>query len=201
MVIVCEGKKTEHNYFLALRKELALTAVIVLPSHQATDPPNLIRQAHEERQRLATEKQWPEKSSAWAVFDGDEHIANDPQQWKDAIQFAQGKRLDLAINNPCFEFWYLQHFDEYNANLSRKRALEELMKHIADYDKAMTDIYPIKIGKETTRTAIERARKLAKRAEENGLPFYENPCAGVCEPGHRLFEISAAMYPEKRDDA
>jgi hypothetical protein len=79
VLIACEGEKTEREYFLALRRELRLTSVIVLAPHIATDPRSLVEQAREELRRRTAEKSWHEDSSSWAVYDGDEHILHNPQ--------------------------------------------------------------------------------------------------------------------------
>jgi hypothetical protein len=62
------------------------------------------------RQDAKSEKRWEHEDSAWAVFDGDEHITNTPANWHQAIQKAKSQKINLAITNPSIEFWYLIHF-------------------------------------------------------------------------------------------
>ena len=54
VVIACEGAKTEREYFLALRRELGLTSVIILVLHEATDPRNIVTQAKTAKKEYQT---------------------------------------------------------------------------------------------------------------------------------------------------
>jgi hypothetical protein len=56
-------------------------------------------------------------------------------------------------------------------------------------------VYPDKLDRPMTQTAIERARNLARRAQENSCGPYDNPCTHVSELVSLLFSISERMYP------
>jgi hypothetical protein len=129
IIIACEGSKTEPGYFKSIRKELRLGTlnIIVLPHQGKTDPDSIIDQVIEERKKMKRNKGWRQDGdTAWAVFDVDEHIAQSPEKWKSTILRAKDKDIKLAITNPCFELWYLIHFQDHLAEISRNRLIDLL---------------------------------------------------------------------------
>jgi hypothetical protein len=176
IVIACEGSKTEPGYFESIRKELRLrTLQIIVLRHQGrTDPRSIIERVVEARQEMKRKQAWTDGDSAWAVFDGDEHIEQSPENWKSAIVLATKQKIQLAITNPCFELWYLIHFQDYCAPITRDRVINLLEKHILKYDKSMC-LYP-KPLKPLTEQAIQRAEQIAAQIQRNELDEHSNPC-------------------------
>ena len=134
IVIACEGSKTEPGYFEGIRKELRLrTLQIIILRHQGkTDPHSIIEQVIEKRQEMKQAQAWTKGDSAWAVFDGDEHMEQSYANWKSAIDRANSQDIQLAITNPCFELWYLIHFQDHYAQVSRDKVISNLRKHISN---------------------------------------------------------------------
>ncbi|MBE9247852.1 RloB domain-containing protein [Dolichospermum sp. LEGE 00240] len=176
ILIACEGSKTEPIYFNSIRNELRSPTleIIVLRNQGKTDPGNIIEILIEKRQQMKDEKRWTTNDAAWAVFDGDEHIEKSRTSWENAINKANSQKINLAITNPCFELWYLIHFQDHLSQINRDKLVKLLDKHIPDYDKSMC-LYP-KPLKELTNQAIQRAEKIAKQIERNQLYEYSNPC-------------------------
>ncbi|HEY9674425.1 MAG TPA: RloB family protein [Waterburya sp.] len=176
IVIACEGSKTEPGYFESIRKELRLqTLQIVVLRHQGqTDPRSIIERVIEERQEMKRNQAWTDGDSAWAVFDGDEHIEQSPTNWKSSIALAKKQKIQLAITNPCFELWYLIHFQDHFSQIPRNRVINLLEKHISNYDKSMC-LYP-KPLKPLTEKAIQRAERIAAQIQRNELNEHSNPC-------------------------
>jgi hypothetical protein len=190
ILIACEGKQTEPKYFSAIRQDLRLTTVqvLILP-HDGTDPLSVVNAVLEARKDKKREKTWfDDQDSAWAVFDGDEHIANNRPNWCQAIQIAKSQKINLAITNPSIEFWYLIHFQDHSAIIARDKAKDRLKQHIPNYDKARC-YYPEKL-KGLTQDAIARANKLDELAKQNKLPEYANPC---CSGISQLVEMMLKM--------
>ena len=189
ILIACEGKKTEPKYFNAIRQDLRLPPeqVELLP-HDGTDPLSIVNALVEARKDKQREKNWDKADLAWAVFDGDEHIVNDPINWHKAIQKAKSQKINLAITNPSIEFWYLIHFQDHFAIITRDKAKDRLKDHIPNYDKARC-YYPEKL-KGLTQDAIARANKLDELAKQNKLPEYANPC---CSGISQLVEMMLKM--------
>jgi hypothetical protein len=123
---------------------------------------------------MKSNQAWTEGDSAWAVFDGDEHIEQSPDKWRSAIALATKQKIKLAITHPCFEFWYLIHFQDYFAQITRDRVINLLGKHIPNYDKSMC-LYP-KPLKPLTEQAIQRAERIAAQIERDELDEHSNPC-------------------------
>ncbi|MEH2371638.1 RloB family protein [Nostoc sp.] len=176
ILIACEGSKTEPIYFNSIRNELRSSTldIIVLPHQNKTDPGSIIEKLIEERQQRKDNQQWSKEDKAWAVFDGDEHIEKSLANWQSAINRATSQKINLAITNPCFELWYLIHFQDHFAEITRDRLVNLLEKHIHGYDKSMC-LYP-KPLKSLTEQAIKRAEKIAKQIERNELYEHSNPC-------------------------
>lgn len=176
ILIACEGSKTEPIYFESIRNVLRLPTlkIIVLRHQSKTDPRSIIERLIEERQQMKDNQEWSKDDNAWAVFDGDEHIEKSLDKWNSAISRANKQNINLAITNPCFELWYLIHFQDNLSQTTRDKIIKLLGKHIKNYDKSMC-LYPEPL-KPLTETAIQRANKIAKQIEANELDEYSNPC-------------------------
>lgn len=109
-IIVCEGK-TEYNYFRAIRRSMRLSTLqINIANPGASDPRSIVNEAIQRWSANKQEGGWTGDDSAWAVYDGDEHIRNDPKNWNDARQLADANNINLAVSNPCFELWFCYIF-------------------------------------------------------------------------------------------
>jgi|ERR1043165_2889930 hypothetical protein len=188
IIIVCEGEKTEPEYFEAIRISLRLPTLKVHVVHpNGTDPLTIVLEAIAQRSIREMDKSWTTGDSAWAVYDGDEHQLINPHNWNDAIQLAARKKINLAVSNPCFELWYVLHFQPQTANLSRQDAIRVLRKHIPDYQKSKI-LWPVPL-RPITEVAIQRARQLAEQAARDLLVPHTNPCTGVGELVVNLLEL------------
>ena len=176
ILIVCEGSKTEPQYFHAIRQRwrLATLQVLIVPSQGKTDPCNLVELAIEKRQELEDDDRWEKGDRAWVAFDGDEHIEKSLDAWNKALSKARGQKIELAITNPCFEFWYLLHFQDHFSQITSKKAKALLNKYLPDYDKAKC-YYPETL-EALTQFAIQRAEKIAEEIQRGELAEFSNPC-------------------------
>ncbi|MBH8567124.1 RloB domain-containing protein [Nostoc sp. CENA67] len=176
ILIACEGSKTEPIYFKSIRNDLRSPTlkIIVLENQGRTDPRSIIERLIEERSQLRENQQWNSKDTAWAVFDGDEHIEKSFENWQSAINRAKSQKIQLAITNPCFELWYLIHFQDHFAEITRDRLRNLLERHIPNYEKSMC-LYPNPL-KPLTKQAIQRADKIGVQIQRNELDEHSNPC-------------------------
>jgi len=178
IIIACEGRATEPGYFKAIRRDLSLpTLRVAIVEHAGTDPRTVVQQAINAVVAEKGKKAWLKKDQAWAVFDGDEHRLTIRDNWNDAIQLANANNIELAISNPSFEFWYLLHFEEHRAHITRQQALKKLARHIKDYEKSHC-VYPVPL-KLVTEEALARAEELQRLAELNGCEPFSNPSTRV----------------------
>jgi len=194
VIIVCEGKKTEYGYFESIRqsKRLRSTRIIVVRP-DGTDPLTIVREAVAQRENQRLKRRWSHEDSAWAVYDGDEHIQHNPIVWHSAMSLAMKENIKLAITNPAFEYWYLLHFRDHESNLSRQKAIQLLKEHIPDYEKS--DILYSSHLVDITADAISRAKDLHRRRALDGHELYSNPCAHVFRLVEELLAMSSGSRP------
>lgn len=109
ILIVCEGEKTEKNYFETLKKQLNLTnANILIDPDSDSTPSSVVRYA---KQKL---KQNPnEYDEVYCVFDRDTHKDFD-RALDMATNFNRAKNttIETIVSDPCFEYWILLHFTQ-----------------------------------------------------------------------------------------
>jgi hypothetical protein len=176
ILIICEGEETELLYFNGIKrsKRRNTISIKVFDAGKKTDPMSIINRTINERQNLKDKDNWKAGDSAWAVFDGDEHMIGNLDNWRKALTLAKSEKINLAITNPSFEFWYLIHFQDAFGQMNADTASKKLRKHIPGYDKAKI-VYPDPLA-ERTPDAIQRAAKIAQQIDRNGLDPYANPC-------------------------
>lgn len=177
VVIACEGKKTEPLYFDAIRSHLRASAKdIVIVDHNGTDPLTIVQSAVDEVER---QKPWLKGDTAWAVFDGDEHRQNaaQKQRWDQALSLAAARHIKVVISNPCFELWYLLHFQAQSANIHRDATLSALKTHIQGYEKGISVFAALHtlqppLGRSSATTRAVNLRAMHNR---NGTQSWTNP--------------------------
>ncbi len=134
ILVVCEGAETEKLYFIHLRGDLQLTAVDVKSSGRKTAPSQIVRKAIEAKNKRAESDLKSPYDETWCVLDAD---ASTMEQLKTSISEARKCKVNVALSNPCFEFWYLLHFN-YCASHFRDCAavVHELKKYQPQYVKS-----------------------------------------------------------------
>jgi hypothetical protein len=157
VIIACEGEACEKLYFDGIRKDLKLPKdqIKVLP-HRGTDPVTIVNVALDGIKEAKAERNWvKERDQAWAVYDVDDKLRENPGLWNTALQRAHG-RVRLAISSPAFELWYLLHFVDQQAYIDRRTA-RGMLERLINYEKSQS-LYPEL--KATLGVAIERAERL-----------------------------------------
>lgn len=168
ILIVCEGEKTEPNYFKALKG--SNNGVFVVNLELAGGGINTI-QVVDEAIRLkdkAENVQLP-YDAVWAVFDRDSFV---PSKFNAAIVKATAHDIQCAWSNEAFELWYLLHFEFRNTPMSRKEysnAIEEHINHSPAYKKKKVYQYvknsPEHYNEMKTYGNIDTAIKNAERLD------------------------------------
>lgn len=179
IVIVCEGEETEPNYFGSLRQKFRLSPLIIKVVAGKGSPIRIVECAIDEKKRLEDTK-----DEVWCVLDT-ETPANNPTL-KTAIEKAQKAKINLAISNPCFEYWYFIHFDESSRPFANGQEMKrELKSHIPHYNESM-NVFPILDN--LTPTAIKHAEKLRKRSQES-WDIFPNPSTSVDKLVQEIIEM------------
>ena len=118
-LIVCEGEKTEPDYFKAFR----MTTATVKAVGQAMNTMTLINKAISIRE--ADQKRKKVYDQCWVVFDKDDFPAKD---FNLAIQYAEKNGFRVAYSNQAFEYWFLLHYNLYTGAIHRSQYKEMLTK-------------------------------------------------------------------------
>lgn len=126
ILIVCEGEKTEPNYFKAFNK--MDNGVFVVDLNFGGGGINTVKVVDEAiRLKAKAEKMNLPYDSVWAVFDRDSF---QPKDFNDAIFRAESRGIECAWSNEAFELWYLLHFEYRNTGMSREEYKGKIEQHI-----------------------------------------------------------------------
>jgi hypothetical protein len=185
VLIVCEGQKTEPNYFNGLRDDYELsTANIEIGGNCGSDPVSIYKYA---KKRFREERERGDPfDKVYCVFDKDSHV--NFQQAVDAISRSMPKQVyEATVSVPCFEYWLLLHFiytsKPYMAqgsNSSCSQVISDLKAYLPDYEKGQANVYlQLKQHLETAKVHALRAKL---EAEDNNT---DNPSTRV----HELVEF------------
>jgi hypothetical protein len=185
LLIICQGQKTEPNYFKAFKEKVKDHGIEIIT--KSTDPLNMVKYA----QKIKSDKNksgFREYSEIWVVFDKDQ---TEDDRFNQAINTAAKNRIHTAFSNTCFELWFLLHFEYMDNPINDNKDLfGKLTKHLnKKYQKTGEDIYQ-KI-KKSEKKAINRAEKL-ESLHKNKCGNYAdfNPCTTVHKLVKRLNEFS-----------
>ena len=118
-LIVCEGEKTEPDYFKAFR----MTSATVKAVGQAMNTMTLVSKAISIRD--ADQKRKKIYDQCWVVFDKDDFPAKDFNQ---AILFAEKNGFRVAYSNQAFEYWFVMHYNLYTGAIHRSQYKDMLTK-------------------------------------------------------------------------
>lgn len=173
-LIVCEGEKTEPNYFIALSAILPRNLVDIKIEGLGSNTLSLVAAATSHRD-IASCSDYP-YDHVWVVFDKDSFPAYD---FDNAINAAEARGMNAAWSNEAFEIWYILHFEERITGISRTEFKGKLTSHLGTrYKKNSLEMYTLlqKLGNEDD--AVRRAKRLHKL--HPGLPpSRSNPCTHV----------------------
>lgn len=108
----------------------------------------------------------------WCMFDVDEH-----PRLREAIEKASANGVHLAITNPCIELWFILHFEDQTAYLTRQAA-QKKCEQLLNCGKALTRAATDQLV-ETYPAARDRALRLDAKHEGDGSAVGSNPSSGV----------------------
>lgn len=192
ILIVCEGAKTEPNYFEELRRYLKLNLIHVKIANRGGAPASVVGKAfqlvHDQKQAKTDDKKVAEPGfdAVWCVFDVECPHLN--PTFNQAVQTADQHNFLLAISNPAFEFWYILHY-EYTTRAYANGG--EVKDHIRRYIPGYTESMPVFNRLiESTDIAYQRAKKLAGNHPQVGIRF-PNPSTSVFLLVKELVDMSS----------
>ena len=162
-LIVCEGEKTEPNYFKSFPKQVGKIVYDIEFDGGGISTLKVVEKAIELR-----DKSKQKYDRVWAVFDRDGFKAN---SFNSAIQKAKANNISCAWSNEAFELWYLLHFHNRITAMTRdeyKKYIEDAIntklgkrKKAFQYKKNDTEMYSLlnKLGNQ--ESAINWSKELA----------------------------------------
>lgn len=163
ILIVCEGEKTEPNYFNEF-KTIANGSFVydVEAEGFGLNTIGVVNKAIELRDKAQTPF-----DAVWAVFDRDSFPSYD---FDNAIAIAESENIGVAWSNEAFELWYLLHFQYRNTKMSRdeyKKAISEAVNAKKGgkgyvYQKNDKDNYSIMTDYGSQDDAIRNAEALCR---------------------------------------
>ena len=179
-LIVCEGKKTELNYFNGLKKKInqkyGNKVDVLIPNIDikgtGMNTTSLVK--YTQKTVNHANKVY---GQVWVVFDKDEY--ND-EQFNSAIDNCN---YNVAWSNPNFELWLLAHFKKVNRYVSKDDVLQELSKEfqkkgLGDYTKNDTNIFDKVTGEGKLHTAIKNCEYM-EELNKDGQASQRNPMTKV----------------------
>lgn len=181
ILIVCEGEKTEPNYFRAFPVKIDVVEIQIqgVGANTASLVRDAIRRKDEARQKGAPFNQ------VWCVFDRDEFPA---VHFNEAFRLANENGVLIAYSNQCFELWYFLHFSFNDAALHRHAYAGKLNALLGrPYRKNDSGMYAAL--KDRQPTAIHNAKKLLSRYSPQ-CPEKDDPSTTVFQLVERLNEFA-----------
>ena len=179
-LIVCEGEKTEVNYFKAFTVPKKIEVMV---KGEGKNSLSLVNKAIQIIDNL---KQDDSFDQIWCIFDKDNCSK---EQFNQAEGLAKQKNIKIAYSNEAFEIWFILHFQYLDIATSRSEYLTILTNQMQKYGllnkkekyaKNREDMYEKLKPYQTT--AITNAAKLIQdRDEAKKHPFDANPSTTVQE--------------------
>lgn len=168
VLIVCEGARTEPNYFKGLRDHLRIHSANIEIVGAGATPSKIIERA--EVLADQAERGGNPFDKVYCVFDKDEHT-----DYKKALQ---SKHFENIPSVPCFEYWILLHYTyttgTYKGTRGRRQLVSDIRRFHSDYEKGKDKIY--EAVKDKTETAKKHAQRSLKAARQAGT---DNPSTHV----------------------
>lgn len=121
-LIVCEGEKTEPNYFKGFPKQIGKVVYDIEFDGGGISTLKVVEKAIELR-----DKSKQKYDRVWAVFDRDSFKEN---AFNSAIEKAEANGIKCAWSNEAFELWYVLHFHNRQTAMGREEYQKTIEKAI-----------------------------------------------------------------------
>lgn len=125
MLIVCEGKNTEVDYF----DKFHIPGITIVPVGTGLSTSTLVRKVESIKEQELKRKKLKKFDEIWVVFDKD-----DNKDFEEAIQLASSLTYKVAYSNQAFEYWFILHFDDHQGGeMPRTDYAEKINEHLKPY--------------------------------------------------------------------
>jgi hypothetical protein len=169
-LIVCEGEKTEPEYFEEIKKlindryahRVEVERIAIDIRGEATNTLFLL-----ERAKQYVDELRGQITQVWLVYDKDDF----PPDRFDTTQY-EAERLSneseikfhVAWSNQCIEYWFLLHFENLQSDIKREDYLRKLDEHfkrlgLGGYRKNRSDLFGVLMNHGNLKLAIRWANQ------------------------------------------
>ncbi|QXN62316.1 RloB family protein [Serratia fonticola] len=193
VLIVCEGAKTEPNYFEEMRECYELSTANIEITGECGSNPGSILQYARDLYRESCDKGIP-FDRVYCVFDRDMH-SDYEETLRKISELRPFNTFSSVRSVPCFEYWLLLHFtyttkayEGLPSNSSGTQVVSELKNYIPDYGKGMKGVFINLSGQ--LDFAINNSKRAVRAANDSGS---ENPSTYV----HELVEYLMGIKVRK----
>ena len=196
-LIVCEGEKTEPNYFKSFPKKIGKVIYDIQFDGGGISTLKVVEKAIELR-----EKSQQKYDRVWAVFDRDSFKST---SFNSAILKAAANGIECAWSNQAFELWYLLHFHNRVTPMHRddyKKAIETAVnekignkKSLFRYKKNALDMFDVLNRYGNQEQAIKWANDLNRNFEGEDFANF-NPSTQVFRLVEELIGKSVKLNEE-----
>lgn len=200
LLIACEDSVSTPLYFRAIFNDLknnhAIAASsLVIAKHKHTDPDGILDD-------LLNHPNYKDFDHQWIVIDRDAERTNGGghtiENFNQAIVRAKDKNIKVAYSNPCFEIWYLLHFEYRNTAIDRDELVKQLKRN---YRYKKNKLFSL--NQDQQNTAIKNATNLIQSwidtPQCTTKPATDNPSTAVHDLVKLLngFKKDPAPQPEQ----
>lgn len=155
MLICCEGKVTEPEYFHGLVKCLRAVPVDVVRCDikgVGCDSLKVVVESEVLWRRDRRKNGADAYDEVWCVVDRDDHNSLGA-----ALEHARRAGISLVLSVPCFDYWLLLHFVDYRREATPTQIVRELGRHMVGYDKHLPETFPFEHYEQAEARARARA--------------------------------------------
>jgi len=162
-LIVCEGEKTEPNYF----KKFRVPSLVIDVFGEGYNTESLVKITIEYKKKTSYDE-------VWCVFDRDDFPV---KNFNNALILAKKHKIKAAYSNEAFELWYILHFYYHDSATSRNEYKRILTQRLGfEYKKNNPDLYDYLLSRQSA--AIRNAEKLLITYTKHS-PAKDNPSTTV----------------------
>lgn len=170
ILVFVEGERTEDGYFKFWWRRHRDKVLVKIEERNGT-PMTLVKLAIDQRdqeQRDERRGRGQAHDEVWCVFDRDTH-----PHFDDAILLAKRHGIGVAVSNPCFELWFILHYEDQTAHIEGRDAMARSAK-LLGCKKVLTDAALEALATQYG-DAVQRAKALDKKHRADGSQPRSNP--------------------------
>lgn len=172
LLIVCEGKNTEVDYF----EKFQIPGITIIPVGTGLSTTKLVYEVEEIKNRELKRKKLKKFDEIWVVFDKD-----DNSDFEEAITLAKTLKYKVAYSNQAFEYWFVLHFiDHQGGAMPRTDYAGKINNYLkpygAEYDPkskhVSDDMFDVLMA--FLQEAYDRASRLLSTKKKHGQEYKES---------------------------